>query len=195
MSVDVRPVCIFTSTCFLYWGFAFDVSKSFPYGYGAHNVCFSTTPVFNFLTWKAFPSKETEKTVLYILTQGVWSSLYVTFLPFTSSPLCPSTFPTAPFTLVCFVICGSCGSLFYMRWLLRLAFTLLWPVREQLTNSSVYSCCRWLSHTVSPFVGLFLFKFFFCQVAASVWASCCSSSSSVFVLPQYPVPLGQTGLW
>lgn len=56
------------------------------------------------------------------------------------------------------VICGSCGSLFYMRWLLCPAFTLLWPVREQLTNSTVYFCCCWLSHAVSPFAGLFHFN-------------------------------------
>lgn len=35
--------------------------KRFPHGYAEHYVCSSTTHAFNFLTWKAFPSKETEK--------------------------------------------------------------------------------------------------------------------------------------
>lgn len=40
-------------------------------------------------------------------------------------------------------------------------FTLLWLVREQLTNSSVYSRWCWLSHSVSAFLGFFSFLFFF----------------------------------
>lgn len=57
--------------------------------------------------------------------------------------------------------------------LLHLAFTLLWPARQQLTKFTVYSWrCR-LSHTVSTFVGLFGVFFL---------ASCCFRFFSVVVI-------------
>lgn len=57
--------------------------------------------------------------------------------------------------------------------LLHLAFTLLWPARQQLTKFTVYSCrCR-LSHTVSTFVGLFGVFFL---------ASCCFRFLSVVLI-------------
>lgn len=46
-------------------------------------------------------------------------------------------------------MCTSCGPLFYMCWLLFLAFALLWSQREQLANFNVYSLSCRLSHTVT----------------------------------------------
>ena len=115
-------------------------------------MCSSITPVFNFLTWKAFPLKETEKQS-FSVTRGLILILYVNEFSLHLTTILPIRPPPKR----C-VICGSCGSLFYMRWLLCPAFTLLWPVREQLTNSTVYFCCCWLSHAVSPFAGLFHFN-------------------------------------
>lgn len=112
---------------------------------------------------KGIPIKRNWKTIIFILTRGVWSSPYVSLLlSFASPPLCPSALPPSPpLILVCFVMCSSCGSVFYVLWLLHLAFPLLWPVREQPINFSVYSWCCWLSHTVSLLVGLFIFTFLF----------------------------------
>lgn len=112
---------------------------------------------------KGTPIKRNRKKVIFSRSQGVWSSPYMSLsFPFTWPPFCPSTLPPtllpSPSVKLCCVICGSCGSLFYMRWLLCPAFTLLWPVREQLTNSTVYFRCCWLSHAVSPFAGLFPFN-------------------------------------
>lgn len=49
----------------------------------------------------------------------------------------------------CCVMGTSCGSLFYMCWLLFLAFALLWSQREQLTTFGVYPLSCWLSHAVT----------------------------------------------
>lgn len=81
-------------------------------GYEAHNVCSSATPVFNFLTWKTFLSKETvRQTFSHEERDPHPMSL---FLPFTWPLLCECT-PCFP---ACCVTCGSCGSLFYTCWLL-----------------------------------------------------------------------------
>lgn len=128
------------------------LKKIFPYGYAEHNVCSSATPVFNFRTWKAFPSKETEKQSfplwheeydLHPVCQSVFPSPHNHFVhpPTPNPPPCRSV-----------VVWGSYGPLFYM------AFDgFVWPAREQLTNFAVYCSRLWLSsHTVSQFVKLLL---------------------------------------
>lgn len=100
-SVDVCSLCvILPPSCPPILWLSFDVTykkKSFPYGYGEHNVCSSTTPVFNFLTWKAFPSKETEKQSFFILTGGARSSPCTVCQPLFPSPQHHFALPPPPF--------------------------------------------------------------------------------------------------
>lgn len=62
--------------------------QSFPHGYGVHNVCSSTTPVFNFLTWKTFSSKATEKQPFSVCCEEHDPHPVTLSLPFTWPPLC-----------------------------------------------------------------------------------------------------------
>lgn len=174
--------------------FAFDVSwkkkpRRFPYGYGAHNVCSSTAPVFNFLTWKAFPSKENSH--FHSDTRSMILTLYVTpsSLHLTWSPLHPPSLVTPPSTRVRCVICSSCGSWFYVCWLLRLAFYFA-VASERTAHKLLCLLSLMLAVTFCVCISwLLFFSFFFLFFYISLllcWCfksglSRCSSASTVFV--------------
>lgn len=123
---------------------------------------------------KGISIKRNRKTILF---HSDWRSPVLTLycmsvsLSFTSTPLRLAT----PSILVCSVICASCGSLFYMCWLLGPGLALLRAMREPLTHFTIYSCCCWLSHSVSPTVGLFSFDI-------SLQLRCCFSLG---ILPHF----------
>lgn len=67
---------------------------------------------------KGIPIRRNRKTVIFSLPRGLWSSPYMSlFLSLHLTAAWPSHPTPTPSILACCVICGSCGSLFYVRWL------------------------------------------------------------------------------
>lgn len=108
---------------------------------------------------KGIPIKRNRKTIIFILTQGVWSSPYMSLcILFTSRPLRPST----PYPLHSSLFCNM-----WLMWAFVLyALTALFGQWENSSRTSLFTVA-----SVKDCVGLlfcFLFSFFtffFCWVA------------------------------
>lgn len=160
------------------WFCVWCLKKAFPYGYGEHNVCSSITPAFNFPNMKGIPIKRNRKTIIFILTRGAWSILYMSLFPLF---YLTTTLPSHPLYLSPFC------NMRLMRFFVLYALTcFVWPslaaVAHERTAHKLFTLAAVGCHVQYLLVGLFLFTLLFCWLAL-VWASCCSSRSTVFVLP------------
>lgn len=132
--------------------------KKISHSHGPHNVCSSTAPVFNFRTWKTFPSKESgggqkNPSLFQPVTRSITfvapfpSFIWPLFRTPAQPPPVPAPLPPSSSRLLCNtrllrLLCFLC-----VLTSPAAPLSLLWLPREQLANSSCLLSLLRRSHT------------------------------------------------